>query len=267
VPLASRDWASVSHDAVRASRGRNRDDTSIALQRNLPAGDGFGYRVLARTHSEVQANVAYQNDVGTYTLDATHLEGENAARASIAGGVGFVAGYAFASRAVTGSFGVVRVDDYEGVRVTLDNQPVATTNARGYAVLPTLRAYDANPISIVQHDLPLDAAIERLAVEAVPYYRSGVLVEFPVRRANGATFRLRLDDGASMPAGATVDLIGGDSGFPVALDGQVYVTGLGANNRLRATWKERTCEFDLAMPSARDPLPDLGVVACRGVAR
>jgi outer membrane usher protein len=178
-----------------------------------------------------------------------------------------VGGHAFASRAITESFAVVRVADYEGVRVTQDNQPVARTNAGGYAVLPRLRAYDVNPISVVQHDLPLDAEIASLTMAAVPYYRSGVMLEFPVRRARGAVFRLRLDDGAEMPSGALVDVVGGAASFPVALEGVVYVTGLAAHNRLLARWKGQSCEFDLALPASPDPLPDLGTIHCRGVAR
>ena len=267
IPLTSRDWASVAQNAVRASTLGNRDDTTVTLQRNLPAGEGFGYRVLARTHSEVQAGVAYQNDVGTYTLEATRLQGENAARAGVAGGFGFLGGYAFASREITESFGIVRVDDYDGVGVTLDNQAIARTGAGGYAVVPRLRAYDVNPISIVQQDLPLDAKVERLAVDAVPYYRSGVLVDLPIRRSHGATLRVRLDDGGDLPAGATVDVIGGEGGFPVALEGEVYMTGLRAQNRLRANWSGASCEFDVAMPATRDPLPDLGTALCHGVAR
>ena len=267
VPLTSRDWASVSQNIVRASRNGNRDDTSATLQRNLPAGEGFGYRLVARSPSELTADLSYQNDVGTYELDATRVDGAGAVRASVAGGVGFIAAHAFASRAITESFGVVRVDDYDGVGVMLDNQPVARTGAGGYAVVPRLRAYDANAISVVERDLPLDAQVDRLRVEAIPYYRSGVLIEFPIRRSHGATFRLRLDDGGDMPAGALVDVIGGDAAFPVALGGEVYVTGLKARNRLRASWNGRSCEFAADLAATRDPLPDLGVIACRGVDR
>jgi len=69
------------------------------------------------------------------------------------GGVGSIGGYSFLSREITESFGVVRVADFPDVRVLHDNQVVARTDARGYAVLPRLRAYDRNPIAIDQRDL------------------------------------------------------------------------------------------------------------------
>ena len=139
---------------------------------------------------------------------------------------------------------MVRVADYPDVGVLQDNQPVGRTNAEGYAVLPQLRAYDVNRVSIEEHDLPLDAQVDKLKMEAVPYYRSGLLLDFPVRRSHGATLRIRLDDGAPIPSGAIVQVTGRDEDFPVGLGGEAYVTGLEDHNHLRATWKGKSCEFD-----------------------
>ena len=121
-----------------------------------------------------------------------------------------------------------------------------------------LRAYDINPVSIDQNDLPLDAEVDKLKIEVVPYYRSGLLLDFPVRRSHGATLHLTLDDGAPMPSGAIVRIAGRDEEFPVALQGEAYLTGLDQHNRLRATWKGKSCEFDADLPRTADPLPDLG---------
>jgi outer membrane usher protein len=134
-------------------------------------------------------------------------------------------------------------------------------------MLPRLRAYDINPISIAQNDLPMDAQVDRLKIEAVPYYRSGVLLQFPVRRSHGATFRVLLDDGEAMPSGSTIQLAGGDEIFPVALDGAAYVTGLQPHNSLHATWNNRSCDFEVEVPPSADPLPDLGSFVCHGVTR
>ena len=134
-------------------------------------------------------------------------------------------------------------------------------------MLPRLRAYDINPISIAQKDLPMDAQVDRLKIEAVPYYRSGVLLQFPVRRSHGAIFRVVLDDGEGMPSGSTIQRAGEGEVFPVALDGAAYVTGLQSHNSMRATWNNRSCDFDVEVPQSVDPLPDLGTFVCHGVMR
>jgi outer membrane usher protein len=267
VPLGERTLAAASYNGTRSSTQGNTSDTSFTLQRSVPAGEGYGYRIIAHTDGEIQASGTWQNNIGTYTADVSRFQGANAARLSVAGGIGYVGGHAFLSRQITDSFGVVRVADYADVGVLQDNQPVGRTNADGYAVLPQLRAYDVNRVSIEEHDLPLDAQVDKLKIEAVPYYRSGLLLDFPVRRSHGATLRIRLDDGAPIPSGAIVQVTGRDEDFPVGLDGEAYVTGLEENNRLRATWKGKTCEFDAAFPRSTDPLPSLGTFACHGVAR
>jgi len=268
IPFGASDSASISHEIVRnRATGTTTPDTLFTYQHNLPAGDGYGYRVTAHARDDVQASGALQNQYGTYTADATHFQGQSAVRVGAAGGFGTMDGYAFASRRITDSFGIVHVDDYPGVTVLLDNQEVGKTDARGYAMLPRLRAYDINPISIAQSDLPMDAQVDRLKIEAVPYYRSGVLLQFPVRRSHGAIFRVVLDDGEGMPSGSTIQLAGGDEAFPVALDGAAYVTGLQPHNSMRATWKEQTCEFEVDVPPSADPLPDIGSFVCHGVMR
>jgi outer membrane usher protein len=134
-------------------------------------------------------------------VEAARQGDVTATRIAASGGVGRIAGYSFLSREITESFGVVRVADFPDVRVLHDNQVAARTDARGFAVLPRLRAYDRNPIAIDQTDLPFDASLGALRVHAVPYFRSGVFVEFPVRRVRAATLRVVLEDGGDLPLG------------------------------------------------------------------
>ena len=267
IPLSDRTLAAAAYNGIRSSSAGNTNDTTFTLQRNVPAGEGYGYRFVAHTSDDYEASGTWQNNVGTYTLDATRFEGSNAARLSAAGGIGYVGGYAFASRQITDSFGVVKVADYAGIGILQDNQPVGRTDATGYAVLPQLRAYDINRVSIDERDLPLDAQVDRLKIDAVPYFRSGLLFDFPVRRSHGATLVVLLDDGAPIPSGAIVRVVGRDEEFPVALKGEAYVTGLSERNHLSVSWKGRSCEFEAAFPQTTEPLPSLGVFACHGVTR
>ena len=268
VPLGERTIAAVGYNAVRNSPQANSTDTTFTLQRNVPAGEGYGYRLVAHTlNNQLEADGIWQNNYGTYEVDLSRFQGSNAGRASITGGLGYVGGHAFASRQITDSFGVVRVADYEGVGILQDNQLAGRTDANGYAVLPQLRAFDVNRVSFEEHDLPLDAQVDRLKIEVVPFFRSGLLIDFPVRRSHGGTLHIRLDDGGPMPSGAIVRVAGRDEEFPVALNGEAYLTGLEDHNHLRATWKGRSCELDVDFPRTSDPLPALGTFVCHGVQR
>lgn len=260
LPLDGR--TSASAGAVRqAGHGYG----TVQVQRNLPAGEGMGYRLLAQSgHDEqLQAGVSAQNSIGTYTAEAASSQGDMAYRLSAAGGLAWLDDRAFLTRRLSDSFALVRVGEYAGVQVYADNQPVARTDAQGHALVPRLRAYDRNLLRIEQADLPLEAEIGAMEHEAVPYYRSGLVVSFPVHPAHGALLRLVLEDGKSPPPGAQVQLDGRTERFPLGLDGAVYLTGLAAIQRGRAEWNGRRCVFELQVPETRDPLPHLGTVPCR----
>jgi outer membrane usher protein len=248
-------------------RGGGESETvaSASLQRSLPVGEGWGYAVRARDE-DLYGNVALRTGIGTYALEAARVaDGDTSTRLSAAGGVGIIGGHAFLSREITDSFGVVRVADYPNVRVLQDNQVVGRTDGEGYAVLPRMRAYDRNPVSVDPRDLPLDASIGALSLYASPYFRSGVLIDFPVRRVRAATLRVVLENGADLPSGALARVEGAAETFPVALGGQAYLEGLERQNRIVFTWRGQRCAIDVSYPPVDDPLPDLGVFLCKGV--
>ena len=107
--------------------------------------------------------------------------------------------------------------------------------------------------------------MKALRLHAAPYFRSGVFVDFPVRRVRAATLRIVLEDGADLPAGAIARIEGGTEEFPVALGGEVYVEGLAADTRLAVTWRGQSCVIDVSFAPGAEPLPDLGTFVCRGV--
>ncbi len=238
---------------------------SAVLQKSLPPGEGYGYRIQARDH-EWGGGGSVQTGFGTYLVDVAKAQGqETAYQATASGGIGTIGGYTFLSRAITNSFGVVKVADYPGVRVLQDNQPAARTGADGYAVLTGLRPYQDNPLRIEPTDLPLDANIGSLTVDTTPYYRSGVLVDFPVKRVRAGTLHVVLDDGSDLPSGALARFAGAQQEFPVALRGEAYLEGFEAQNSIEIGWKGQHCTIAVPYPAGADPLPDLGRHTCHGV--
>ena len=238
-------------------------DVSTTLQRNLPIGEGYGYRLRADRAGTKEAALFLQNNRGTYSVEASENQGAMATRMGVSGGFAFLGGDAFSSRRIDGSFAVARIPDYPNVRVLTDNQPAGRTDAQGNALLPRLRAYDVNVVAIDQRDVPMDAKIGAVKVEVVPYYRSGMEVTFPITRAHGATLTVTLEDGSALPVGATVTLAGSDAEFAVGFAGEVYLTGLASTNALRASWTDHRCSFDFNYQASADPLPDLGVYICK----
>ena len=59
--------------------------------------------------------------------------------------------------------------------------------------------------------------------------------------------------GAPVPAGAQVRVEGQVGAFPVALNGDAYLTGLSPRNRAVATWLDHECAFEFDYPETGDP--------------
>ena len=254
---------------VSAKPGRN--NANLQLNRKSPAGGGVGYRLVSGLGDtdRREAEVSLQNGVGNYSLAAGQSQGQTAFRGSATGGVAFLGGSSFFSRRITDSFALVQVPGYADVGIYADNQLSTRTDGKGNALLTGLRSYQKNSVRIEQSDIPLDAQIDTLQLDAVPYFRSGLVLKFPVKRSRGALLSVVLENGEPLPAGAQVVIIDKNilenELFPTGMGGEVYLTGLEAENQLRVIWREQSCEFTLAFPETTDPLPHLGTYICIGV--
>jgi outer membrane usher protein len=264
LPLGTSTSAALSIDRVRSTApGADHDERALSIQRDLPLGEGFGYRLRASDQGPRQAEIDYQNRYGTYSAVVAQAQGKTGERVSASGGVGLIGSNVFLSRTINDSFGLVRLPGYPDVRVYSENQEIGRTNAAGELVVPRLLPYQKNTVRIEQGDLPFDAEFDVLARDAVPYARSGVMVEFGLRPARGAVVKITQDDGAPVPAGARVRVEGQEGTFPVALDGDAYLTGLAARTRAVATWLNHECAFEFDYPETGGPQPRLGPFVCR----
>ena len=265
IPLDQSTIVTANAQHSKSSNGLSQGNVNV--QRSLGPGNGFGYRLQASHNGPQQAEVSAQNAVGTYTLAAATQDGTTATRASASGGLVALGGSVFASRRVTDSFALVQVPGFQNVRVYTDNQLVGKTDADGNALIPRIRAYEKNRVSIESLDLPLDAKVNALTLNAVPYFRSGVVVKFPVTRARGGTLTVLLADGTALPIGAQVRVDNSLDVFPVGADGEVYLSGLADKNVLNVIWQGSSCRIPVPYPATKDPLPFLGIFVCEGVSR
>lgn len=258
----------TSASAFHAQPAHGESQQVLNLQKNMEPGEGWGYRLQAARNAAQQASVYGQNAYGFGRLEVGEAGGQTSVRAGVAGGVALLDGHGFLSRRIDGSYGLVRMPGFANVRVYVDNQLAARTNADGYALLPRLYPYMKNGVSIEQMDVPLDAQIDTLRMHPVPAWRSGVLIDFPVRPAAGATLELKQDNGWPVPAGTlvTLDAASGSAAQPfvVGHDGLLYLSGLQPDNRIQATWPGGQCAARFPYVPEKGSVPHLGTVTCSG---
>ena len=195
--------------SISSSGQLGREQTHLQVSRGLPSGNGVGYDLVFGLDDtdQRQAEINLRNEVGNYTLAANKNQGQTAFRGSASGSLAFLGGDAFLSRRINGSFAVVQVADYPDVGIYADNQLVSRTNAKGYALIPNLRPYQKNLLRIEHTDLPFDAQVDGVQLVAVPYFRSGLFLKFPVKRSRGALLTVVLENGEPLPAGAQAQII------------------------------------------------------------
>lgn len=265
---------SISHyfgDRVSAGAQFNRQDRGngglVQIQQSPPEGPGFGYRLASEEgiNRRQEATGSWQTDVGTYTAGASQQTGNASTQLGASGGIAFLGGETFASRRIDESFAVVNAGGYPGVHVYHEGRPAGVTDEKGQALIPHLRPYQQNRISVEESDLPIEAQAERLELEVTPALRSGTYAELPIKATRGGTLVIVLEDGSFIPSGAVVMMLDREEEFPVGMRGEVFLPDLGESNELLVSWKGRGCQINVRLPPGSPPLADLGKQTCEGV--
>lgn len=242
---------------------RHANQGTVQVQRSLPRGPGYGYNLYAANgqQNNYQASFSAQNDMATGTIGIAQQEKLTSGQLQASGAVIFLNESAYLSRKIYQSFAVVEVPGYKDVGVYSQNQIIGKTADDGTVLVPELLAYQNNPIRVELNDLPIDAEIDKGEINIIPYYRSGLVLKFPIKPASGATMRLLLPSGDPVPAGAIVTMKTEE--IPVGRNGEVYITGLEEHNVVSIQWDNEAYKCDIIYKKSDDPLPDLGEIQCR----
>lgn len=236
----------------------------LTVSQSAPIGPGLGWRIEASDNrdQELRAGVTLNIDAAQLSADMDIRPGFNAVRVGASGSVGWMKGLPFVSREINGrSFAVVKVGNLPGVKVYRANQYAATTNENGLALVTGLLPYEENLISLEADELPFNVEISGTEDNAVPYARSGVFIDIPVKRSLNALAKLQSASGEPLPIGSTVRVDNGQE-FVVGRRGEVYLTDLSASNALDITWTGGTCRVRLSIDPKATEEAVVGPIIC-----
>jgi outer membrane usher protein len=152
--------------------------------------------------------------------------------AQIDGAIVLASGGVFATNRIEDAFAVVDVGAPD-VDVSFENRPVGRTNASGRILVPNLRSYEPNTVTIDPRNLPVDTSIGATRNVVVPADRSGVVVNFDVKEATASALVTLVDaSGKPLEAGSRGRV--GDTGqeFVVGYDGEAYMSELRQQNEV-----------------------------------
>ncbi len=224
---------------------------------------GWRARVTYGDLRSAQASLAWRTSKATLRATAMQMEGRTLGHVMADGALIVAGGGLFASNRISDSFAIVDAGA-PGVLVRYENRPVGRTDASGRILVPTLRSFERNKISIDPETLPVDALVEEDKTWVVPVNRSGVVVDFGVKTEAAAALVTFTDaSGRFIEAGSEVSLEGAAEPFIVGYDGETWLEGLKEKNTVRITTGETTCEATFAYRPRPGEQVRIGPVTCR----
>ncbi len=210
-----------------------------------------------------EAAAAYRSSVVTVRASANQSQAGRGATLDAAGAVAALGGGGvFLADRIDDAFAVVDAGA-PGVAVSSENQSVGTSDASGMVLVPTLRSWQKNRISVDPTNLPADAELGATEQIVTPGDRAGALVAFAVHSDAAAALLVFVrPDGGFVPAGAAGRLAGGGA-FVVGYDGQAFLRDLAPANRVTIDLGAATCEAAFAFTPRPGEQVRIGPVACR----
>ena len=138
----------------------------------------------------------------------------------------------------------------------------ASAVEQGRAIIPDLRAYEENRISLAPSDLPLEARMPDDTLIVVPSFRGAASARFAVQRDRPATILVTLPNGDPAEAGANVRISTGEIAF-VGYGGEIFVRELNLDMSLEVETSAGPCRVTLPTILPDEPLPRIGPLSCK----
>jgi outer membrane usher protein len=258
-------WRTVA-SAVTTVDAEGQALTSVNVQRSLPLGPGFGFRIDADAQYPYRTEGIFEAQ-GRRGIIGVRADGSQEDKTigtiNLAGSIVAIGGEVLLSRPVDDGFALVKVPNSRGVRVLANNQPQGRTGRRGSLFVPDLRSYLSSPIGIVQDDLPVEVKLGAISQDIAVPYRGGAVVVFEASVIHALTGRL--DVAGKAPEYGTLLVTVGTTEFssPLNASGEFYFEDLPPGDHPGiASWSGRTCRATIHMPEKAPPMTDAGVVTC-----
>jgi outer membrane usher protein FimD/PapC len=263
---------------ARYERFRGSSTEALQFQKAQPVGQGLGYTIAAQHTSSSGADISqfapslqYNGQWGILRGSATQQNDSSGNHtsyaASVAGGIAWAGGTFGVGRPVTDAFGLVKVDNLEGVRVRVNGEDIGKTDANGTLLIPTLASFTDNQVSLVPGSIPMDVSFPEVQRVVSPAYRGGAVIDFHAKRLHAFTGTLRISQGGSVRAAEFYEVVITSGGKPLRFQtgrgGEYYVEDLEPGRYPAVmTGNGQSCRFELEIPAAQEPFTELPDLTC-----
>jgi outer membrane usher protein len=237
----------------------------FAHQSDPDGGFGYGTAISFGRNTSLDGHAVWYRDELSANGSIAGTRGAAAAQIGIDGSLILTGGKLYASRQDDGAFALVKTGK-PGVRVTLENRTVATSDADGEALVPGLVAFAPNRIGVDTRDYPLSSVIEQ-SERVVVAPRAGTIgidLAPPIKAPLLVT--IRLSDGTDPPAGSHAILDPGGKDFVIGRHGKLFIDDLKAPAALIVELPNGRCRAAVIPPrQLPDRIARTGPVLCASI--
>jgi outer membrane usher protein len=240
--------------------------TTVNLQRSLPNGPGYGFRIDADAQDPYRSQGVFEVQTRRAIIgvraDASQ-DSKTVGTINLAGSIVGIGGELLLSRPVDDGFALVKVPNASGVRVLANNQEEGRTGRNGSLFVPNLQSYLSNPISINQDDVPVDVKLGEIEQDIAVPYRGGAVVTFEATRIRALTGRIEVAGAQPSYGTLSIEVAGQRFSSPLNVSGEFYFEDLPPGDHPAvATWEGRSCRATVRMPKGTESMTDIGAVPC-----
>ncbi|MDL4454783.1 fimbrial biogenesis usher protein [Klebsiella michiganensis] len=244
-------YASTTDSHGRTSQQAGVSGTLLA-DNNLSYSvqQGYGNHGVGGSGS---AGVNYQGGSGNANAGYNYGRGYQQVTYGLSGGVVAHANGVTLSQPLGDTNVLIKAPGADGVNV--ENATGVRTDWRGYAVVPYATTYRRNRVALDPTTLKDNADLDDAVVNVVPTQGALVRADFATRIGVRALLTLTQGNGKPVPFGATVAREDGSGGSIVGDNGQVYLSGLPVNGRLKVVWggtSAEQCVVPYALPAGSE---------------
>ncbi len=180
------------------------------------------------------ANVGYQGSMGTVNAGYSYSNDYQQSTLGVSGGIVAHSGGVTLTQPLQNTFVLVEAKDAKGVR--LENQPGVAIDRFGYAVMTSASPYRHNRVALRTEDIGNGLDIPMAARDVVPTYGAITRVKFETHTGQSLLVHSKLLDGSVPPIGANVFSSDGKNNGTVGTNGDIYISGASAGDRLLVKW-------------------------------
>lgn len=265
-------WERSRSASVSIGSDDGQATTRASLIQSADPDGGFGYRLSGGRDPIpfAEGDATWVGDHAVVDGALSEVDGDHAVRLGARGSLAWMRGVdeIFAARSVDDAFALVRTG-HPHASVYRENRKVATADAAGVALLPSLSAYAPNRISLDPNDYPMNVMLEQVERDVVPRRGGGVLVDLKPRVTEPVLLSIRLADGRFPPLGARVMIDGIQTSTVVGRHGKVFVPVTHGRVSGRIVFDGRSCGFRIGrIPAAlHGRITRLGPLICQDEVR